>query len=147
MEPFKRKCNTKRSEKYFSWFFYTIFWSYQQPRRQIFSTRRWCTITNILYKMICTLCLNELDLHFTIDDILRGISDLKWGKSGGPDNLLNKFFVYGEDVLSNYFLNFFNKILSLGYFPESWEECLIVPIHKEGSVSEVSIFLGITLLF
>jgi len=40
----------------------------------------------------------------------------------------------------------FNKILEHGYFPDSWSEGFIIPIHKKGSQADVSNFRGITLL-
>ena len=34
----------------------------------------------------------------------------------------------------------------MGYFPENWSECFIVPIFKKGDINEVSNYRGITLL-
>ena len=40
----------------------------------------------------------------------------------------------------------FNKIFDLEYFPESWSEGFIVPLHKKGSQDDVNNYRGITLL-
>ena len=45
-----------------------------------------------------------------------------------------------------YLHTLFNKIFDLEYFPESWSEVYIVPLHKKGSLDDVSNFRGITLL-
>lgn len=74
---------------------------------------------------------SELDVPFSRLDILKGISDLNLNKSGGPDRILNEFLIHGKNVLAGYFLNLFNKLLYLGYFPKKWSEGLIVPIHKK----------------
>jgi len=37
-------------------------------------------------------------------------------------------------------------MFEIGYFPEQWSDGLIVPIHKNGSLSEVDNFRGIFLL-
>ncbi len=45
------------------------------------------------------------------------------------------------------FLNsLFNTILNNGYFPESWSDGYIIPLHKKGSLTEVDNYRGITLL-
>ena len=40
----------------------------------------------------------------------------------------------------------FNKLFDLEYFPESWSEGFIVPLHKKGSKDDVNNYRGITLL-
>lgn len=72
---------------------------------------------------------SELDLPFTEEDVLKGISNLNLGKSAGPDRILNEFLIYGKHRLSSFLLRLFNKLLITGYFPEKWTEGYIVPIH------------------
>ena len=43
-------------------------------------------------------------------------------------------------------LRLFNVMFLKGYFPESWSEGLILPLHKKGSVDSVENYRGITLL-
>ena len=40
----------------------------------------------------------------------------------------------------------FNKLLRAGYFPSSWAEGHVVPLHKKGDVNNVNNYRGITLL-
>ena len=48
--------------------------------------------------------------------------------------------------LSGETYNNFNKILNLGYFPESWGKGYIVALHKKGKLDDVNNFRVITLL-
>ena len=68
--------------------------------------------------------------------------------SAGPDLLLNEVLKHGSDTLITYtsILQLFNKAFDLGYFPESWSEGIIIPVHKKGDTNEVSNYRGITLL-
>ena len=45
----------------------------------------------------------ELDRTITDAVIRKSIKQLKTGKSGGPDKLINKFVIYGSDTLVPYF--------------------------------------------
>ena len=89
---------------------------------------------------------DELNVEITTREYHKAIAQLKLHRSGGPDGLLNEFFIYGENQLAPYLLKLFNKILDIGYFPEKWTEGYIVPVHKKGSLSDVNNFRGITLL-
>lgn len=89
---------------------------------------------------------SELDIEITREEILQSIKQLKNGKSGGPDQLLNEFFIHGQHVLLPCLHILFNKLLTLGYFPSSWAEGHIVPLHKKGDVNNVNNYRGITLL-
>mgnify|MGYP000125551215 CR=1 FL=1 len=50
----------------------------------------------------------------------------------GPDNYLNEYFIHGNTVLIPYLQSLFNVILKTSYFPETWSEGYIVPLHKKG---------------
>ena len=89
---------------------------------------------------------DELNVNITVEEIRRAINQLKTGRSGGPDKFLNEFFIHGATELLPYLYSLFNKILNLGYFPESWSEGFIVPLHKKGKLDDVNNFRGITLL-
>ena len=88
----------------------------------------------------------ELDVEITTQEIIKGIRELKLGRSGGPDRLINKFFIYGCTELLPYLHKLFNVLLNKGHFPSMWTEGYIVPIHKKGNTSNVDNYRGITLL-
>lgn len=89
---------------------------------------------------------DELNLPITIQEIKKGVSQLRNGASAGPDLLLNEFLKKGTDALLAYLHALFNKIFEIGYFPEKWAEGHIIPLFKKGDHSEVSNYRGITLL-
>ena len=89
---------------------------------------------------------SELDREITLQEITHAIKQSNTNKSGGPDMLLNEFFIHGVHILPCYLHKIFNTLLDKGYFPESWSEGHIVPIHKKGLVNHVENYRGITLL-
>ena len=89
---------------------------------------------------------NELDCVITEREISRAIIDLKPGKSAGPDNFLNEYFKHGKTQLLPYLHKLFNTIFAIGYFPDSWSEGYIIPLHKKGSLNNPENYRGITLL-
>ena len=76
------------------------------------------------------IMLSELDVEITEQEIVNAIKQLNSGKSGGPDRLLNEFFIYGIYVLPKYLSKLFNAIYDSGHFPTCWTDGHIVPIHK-----------------
>jgi len=77
------------------------------------------------------IMFEELDLSFSLEDNNKGISELNLGKYGGPDKIINEFIYYGKDIFGTILHSLFNKLLQIGYFPNSWSKGYIVPIHKK----------------
>ena len=92
------------------------------------------------------IMFQELDVKISLSEIMKGICLSKNGKSSGPDLLLNEFIKYGNENLMQYLYCLFNKIFDIGYFPDSWGDGFIVPLHKKGSTDNVENYRGITLL-
>ena len=92
------------------------------------------------------IMFDELNVNFSHDEVLKSIKQLKTNKSGGPDGLINEFFIHGKNVLLPVLCNLFNKIFESGIFPEEWSDGYIIPLHKKGSMSDVENYRGITLL-
>ena len=89
---------------------------------------------------------DELNILFTDHEIIKSINQLKTNRSAGPDLLLNEFFIYGKNELTPTICRLFNKLFEIGYFPASWSEGYIIPLHKKGSINDVENYRGITLL-
>ena len=89
---------------------------------------------------------NELNLEITLSEIKKAVRQLKLGRSGGSDMFINEFLYYGNEALLNTLYVLFNNIFKVGYFPAQWSECLVVPLHKKGSIYDVNNYRGITLL-
>ena len=88
----------------------------------------------------------ELNQSFSYEEISTAISQLKHGRSCGPDGLINEFYIYGKTELIPVLLVLFNKIFEIGHFPEGWSEGYIIPLHKKGSINNPENYRGITLL-
>ena len=93
-----------------------------------------------------SIMFEELNLNFSQNEILQSIKQLKTNKSGGPDELINEFFIHGKHVLAPVLCNLFNKIFECGVFPEEWSEGYIIPLHKKGNLNDAENYRGITLL-
>ena len=91
---------------------------------------------------------DELNVTIPLEEIRKGIKQLRNGASAGPDLMLNEFLKHtgSSNGLLIYLHHLFNKIFEIGYFPENWSEGHIVPIFKKGDKNEVSNYRGITLL-
>ena len=92
------------------------------------------------------IMFQELNRPIELDCILKAIKQLSTNKSGGPDMYLNEFFIHGKATLATYLKHLFNKLFDLGYFPQSWSEGYVIPLHKKGSIDDVNNYRGITLL-
>ena len=74
------------------------------------------------------------------------LKQLKQNKTAGLDLLLNEFFIYGKITLIPILTKLFNNIFSCIYFPSTWSDGLILPLHKKGTVDNVENYRGITFL-
>ena len=75
----------------------------------------------------------ELDVEISLIQIRKAVQSLKNGKSSGPDLWINEFIKYGITNFLEYFYVLFNKMFDTGYFPDSWGDGFIVPIHSKCS--------------
>ena len=92
-----------------------------------------------------SVMFSELDVSITQDEVKYAINQLHNGKSPGND-LIYEFLIAGKDILTPYITMLFDKILQSGYYPTSWTEGIIVPIHKSGDINDSENYRGITLL-
>ena len=76
---------------------------------------------------------NELNYRITNAEISCVINSLKSGKSPGIDSITNEMIRCGWPHLQEYFIMFFNSILTSGKFPSSWDVNTLSPLHKKGS--------------
>ena len=88
----------------------------------------------------------ELNIPIDQAEVARAIKELKLGKSGAEDLLINEFFIYGQAQLTTYLTPLFNYVFNSGIFPSTWSDGLLIPLHKKGSQSNPENFRGITLL-
>ena len=88
----------------------------------------------------------NLDRMISEDDIRNAVNNLRSGKSPGEDGIPAEFYKAIFPVIKEQLIDLFNKIFSQAYFPESWCNSLIIPIHKKGLQTDPNNYRGISLL-
>ena len=74
----------------------------------------------------------ELNEPISNESILKAIKQLNTNKIAGPDMIFNEFFIHGKDVLLPFLYTLFNKIFTIGYFPQPGRRVLLfLYIRKE----------------
>ena len=75
----------------------------------------------------------ELNVSIPYDEVLKVCKQFKTGKSSGPDLMLNEMFMYGckHGIFMLCLSCLFDKLFSIGNFPDMWDEGFIVPLHKK----------------
>ena len=79
---------------------------------------------------------DELDQSITDAEIRRGIKELKTGKSGGPDKIINEFLIHGASTLLPYLNKLFNLVFNQGHFPLKITEELLYSVFSENYLQE-----------
>ena len=91
--------------------------------------------------------MEEFNLDFTVDEVMKNIKSLKNNKSEGLDFVKNEYIKNCPPSVVELIVKLFNLILRTGHVPHDWSIGLIVPIFKKkGSPSDPSNYRGITLL-
>ena len=87
-----------------------------------------------------------MNVKISMEELEKAISQLKNGKSGGEDSLLNELFIHGNHAMMKCVCEIFNVIFQSGIFPEPWSDWLLVPLFKKGNINFTDNYRGITLL-
>lgn len=74
----------------------------------------------------------------TLQEVHDVLSSLDESKGNGPDLIPPAVLKYCSPVLAGHLYGLFNRSLSLGVFPYVLKNSFIVPIHKSGSVEDVT---------
>ncbi len=75
---------------------------------------------------------NPLDFPITDEELKEKIKNLQLQKASGPDGILNETIKHTSSKFQLAVLQLFNVVLSVGYFPDIWNQGLIAPIFKNG---------------
>ena len=86
---------------------------------------------------------NQLDYPITEKELSERLQALKPKKASGPDGILNEMLKHSNHKLQLAILKVFNLILSVGYFPNTWNTGLITPIYKSGEKLDPNNYRGI----
>ncbi len=74
---------------------------------------------------------NFLNKKVESTDLYKSVKDLKMNKSSYLDNISNEVIKHGLDFLEGPLIILYNKVLSMGVFPRTWSDGIIVPLHKK----------------
>ena len=89
----------------------------------------------------------EINMEFTLDEILKSVKKLNNNKSEGIDLIKNEYLKNCPTNVLELAVQLFNLILKTGIVPQEWCVGLIVPIFKKkGSPDDPNNYRGITLL-
>ena len=92
-----------------------------------------------------TTGFNELDFQINDNEYTDAVSKLKNNKSPGVDQILNEMIKYSDEQTHNAIKKLFNKIFTLGIYPDCWATGCITNIHKKGSLLDPSNYRSITI--
>ena len=92
------------------------------------------------------IMFEDLNVPISVEEIRKGLKQLKNGASAGPDLMLNEFLKYGTNDLLSYLQTLYNKMFEIGYFPACWSEGYIILTFKKCDKEEPPNYRGMTLL-
>ena len=85
-------------------------------------------------------------ITITIEDVSDFLQNLNITKASGPDLICPRLLKEGAPVLFKPMSKLFNRSLQQGYFPSSWKDANVAPIHKKEDKSSPSNYRPISLL-
>ena len=80
------------------------------------------------------------------EEVREAIKKLKKKKAAGQDQIANKAWIYGGELIVEELKDVLNGIWRGGEVPGEWKTGMIKPIHKKGDKKEVENYRGITLM-
>ena len=83
--------------------------------------------------------------EITDEEILIAVKHMNKGKAAGPDSIIPETFIFGIEIMLPLINRFFNRLFSLGEYPESWYNSIIVRLHKKGDINDANNYRGISL--
>ena len=89
---------------------------------------------------------NELDFKFKREELIDAIKKTKNNKSPGLDCISNEMIKHGSEQLHLCILSLFNKIYTVGEYPDCWSTGYVTNIHKKGSHLDPYNYRGITIM-
>lgn len=100
---------------------------------------------NLLKKLEEIKYFCDTDRKITEKEVANAIKKLKMKKASGLDGILNEMIIYSQHAMTSLYAKMFNNILITGFYPSSWKNSYILPLHKGGDKSEVNNYRGISI--
>ena len=86
-----------------------------------------------------------LDRPISKEEVLFAIKKIKLKKASGPDEIIGELIKYSPELSVPFFVQFLNALFERGLYPDSWNESIILPLHKKGNRNDPSNYRGISL--
>lgn len=96
-------------------------------------------------KSLNTGSFNELDFKIKNSEFNEALLKLKNNKSPGLDQILNEMVKNSDYPIQECIINLFNKIFTIGIYPDCWAAGCITNIHKKGSFLDPQNYRSITI--
>ena len=115
--------------------------------KSLFSTEAFVDhdVENTVHDEFYNIVVDELDRDFTIEDVVKAISNLKRKKSAGIDKLIPEIFLDAKHILAPRLCKLFNYMYNNCLYPDSWTQGIIIPVPKKGDPNIVDNNRGIML--
>lgn len=84
----------------------------------------------------------EIDM----EELRKGLSQMKNGKAAGEDNILPEMLKESDTKVKQELVKLFNKCLTEERIPEDWENAVVVLIYKKGDPTDLENYRPISLL-
>ena len=85
------------------------------------------------------------DMHFTYQEVVEAINNLKVGSAPGPDRIPSIILKQFNTILAVPLTIVFNKSMTTGVVPNDWKEANVTPIYKKGKKCDASNYRPISL--
>ena len=84
--------------------------------------------------------------EISVEEIKAALKDLKNGKAPGEDGIPIEAIKEGGDELLTVIANMFNKCLEESRIPDSWNNAVVIVLHKKGDITKLGNYRPISLL-
>lgn len=88
----------------------------------------------------------EIEDKIKMEELEEAITEMKNGKSPGPDGITVEVFKEMSESGKRRLLRILNRIWDTGIVPKSFKESIIFPIYKKGNKEEAKNYRGVSLL-
>jgi len=84
--------------------------------------------------------------NITINEVKKAITDMKRGKAPGEDEILVEYLKEGGDVICKELAELFTQCIKSNEIPKSWNNAIIILLHKKGDITDLKNYWPISLL-
>ena len=80
---------------------------------------------------------NKVLMHFSIEEIEKGVNDLNLRRAGGRNDLSIDYVIYAHPIIYHHLCGLFAIIIKHGHVPDDFKHGVIIPVIKHGVIIPV----------